>query len=309
MGIAPLYFYGRDQKSEYELIPPLLHYYSYKEKGAEELDVWGPLWMENSREGGVFNVLPIFWHNWGKNEAHTTVFPLVHYGWEGESAHLLATPLFVDRVDGDGAHTFATYLYARHRGRTELDMITPLLWLYRDPDIDLDRTVIFPFFYRNTSNRSNDLAVFPLFAHFERYAISSELWITPLFRHQTSLTGWETDLLPIFFMGRENNSTHLVVPPILWDFASPKSRATVVFPVYWHFSDRDSISQVVGNTFYGEEKVSGGTAWQFHFFPFFSYGESPTGHWWNFLYGLAGYTRDGTMAKMRLGYIPIKLAE
>ena len=308
LGIAPLYFYGHDDRSEYELIPPLLHYYEYTEKGDEELDVWGPLWMESSREGGVFNILPIFWHNWGPNEAHTTVFPFVHYGYEG-NGHLLATPLFVDYVDQEDAHTFATYLYARHRGRTELDMFTPLVWLYRDPDIQLDRTVVLPFYYRNVSPRSNDLAVFPLFGHFERHGISEDLWITPLFRHEHSITGWETDILPFFFMGREQDSTHLVVAPILWDFASPRSRGTVVFPVYWRFADRTSVSQVVGNTYYHEERVSGGTEWEFHLFPVFSYGESPRGHWWNFLYGLAGYTRDGTMSKMRLGYIPITLSD
>ena len=144
MGIAPLYFYGRDDRSEYEIIPPLLHYYSYQEKGEEELDVWGPLWLESSREGGVFNLLPLFWHNWAENEEHTTVLPFFHYGYKG-NAHLLATPLFVDREDETGAHTFATYLYARHRGRTELDMFTPLVWLYRDPDIQLDRKLVFPF--------------------------------------------------------------------------------------------------------------------------------------------------------------------
>ena len=309
MGIAPLYFYGRDDRSEYEVIPPLLHYYSYEEKGEEELDVWGPLWMERSRTGGVVNVLPLFWHNWtGENEAHTTVLPFVHYGYKGTS-HLLATPLFVDREDEEGAHTFATYLYARHRGRTELDMYTPLVWLYRDPDVQLDRQVVFPFFYRNESNRSSDLAVFPFFATFERYGISNDLWITPLFRHKTSLTGWETDIFPLFYFGRENRSTHLVVAPILWDFASPKSRQTVVFPFYWRFSDREGVNQLIGNTYYQEEKVRGGTDWQFHLFPFFSYGESPSGHWWNFLYGIAGYTREGTMSKMRLMYIPIKLSE
>jgi hypothetical protein len=309
MGIAPLYFYGRDDRSEYEIIPPLLHYYSYAEKGEEELDVWGPLWMENSRAGGVFNVLPIFWHNWGKNEKHTTVFPLFHYGWKGNNEHLLATPLFVDHMNEDGEHTFATYLYARHRGRTELDMYTPLVWLYRDPDIQLDRKFVFPFFYSNESNRSSDLALFPLWANFERFGISNETWVTPLFRHKTSLTGWETDIFPFFYMGRENSSTHLVVAPILWDFASPKSRSTVVFPLFWRFSDREGVAQLIGNTYYSEEKVKGGTDWQFHVFPFFSYGESPQGHWWNFFYGLAGYTREGTMAKMRLGFVPITLSE
>jgi hypothetical protein len=55
--------------------------------------------------------------------------------------------------------------------------------------------------------------------------------------------------------------------------------------------------------------VAGGTAWEFHLFPALSFGASPTGHWWNLLYGLAGYTREGTKSKMRALYIPITLSE
>jgi hypothetical protein len=38
-------------------------------------------------------------------------------------------------------------------------------------------------------------------------------------------------------------------------------------------------------------------------------GETPAGHWWNLLYGLAGYTQEGTMSKMRIAYIPFKLSD
>jgi len=309
LGLAPLYFYGRDERSEYEVIPPLLHYYRYNEIGDHSLSVWGPFWSEKSRDGGVFNILPIFWRNWGPNEDHITVLPLFHYGYEGASS-LLATPLFVLAESEEGDDTFATWLYARHRGRTELDMVTPLFWQYRDPDVDLTRTLLFPLFYQESSARSDDLVIFPLFGRFHRHNISDTLWLTPLFRHTTDLTGWETDILPFFFMGRENQSSHLVVAPLLWDFASPKSRGTVVFPVYWRFADQDSISQLVLNTYYHESAArGGGTEWEFHFFPLFSYGEMPDGHWWNVLYGLAGYTTEGTMAKMRVGYVPFTLSE
>ena len=83
----------------------------------------------------------------------------------------------------------------------------------------------------------------------------------------------------------------------------------MVFPVFFRFSDKDSIDQVVLNTYYGEQSVAGGTAWEFHLFPALSFGASPTGHWWNVLYGLAGYTREGTKSKMRALYIPITLSE
>jgi hypothetical protein len=308
MGLAPFYFYGRSDRSEYEVIPPLLHYYHYTDVGDSEVEVWGPVWLERSREGGVVDVLPLFWHNWTDTSHHTTLFPLFHYG-DDEEAQTIVTPLFYDRQGTDGSHTLVTPLWAMHRGRTELDMITPLLWLYRDPDIQQNRVLAFPFVYRNVSNRDDDIVIFPFYGHFERHAIRESWWITPFFRHETSLTGWNTDIFPIFYSGRENRNTHLVVAPILWDFASPSDRQTVVFPFYWRFADTKNTYQVVGNTYYYEERAQSGKSWEFHFFPLFSYGESPQGHWWNVLYGLAGYTRDGTMAKMRALYIPIKLSE
>lgn len=307
LGVAPLYFYGRDEESEYEVIPPLLHYYRYAERGERLLDVWGPYWRERFRGGGSVNVAPFFFHAWNERGFRTTVFPFVHYS-ESDGDRLLATPLFFDRTGADGSHTFGTYLYGRHRGRTEVDMFTPLVWLYRDPDIQQSTVGVFPFFYKNTSNRSDDLAIFPFYGHFKRHGLSDSHWVTPLFNYESNVSGWSTKVLPVFYTGRSNDSTHFVFAPLVWDFASPRSRQTVVFPVFWRFADQKGVTQVIGNTFYFEEKTAKGTEWQFHLFPLLSFGGTPDGHWWNLLYGLAGYTREGTMAKMRLGYVPITLS-
>jgi hypothetical protein len=308
LGLAPFYFYGRDHESEYEVIPPLLHYYHYSDVGDSETNLWGPLLWQRDRKGKVFDILPLFWRNWGRNEDHITFFPFFHYGYEGTS-HLLVTPLFVEARGLHDERTFATWGYARYRGRTELDMVTPLFWWYRDPDLGLDTKMLLPFFYKSKSPKNDDLLIFPFYASFNRPGVSHTTWVTPLFQHNTSVEGWFTNIYPIFFMGRDNRSTHLVAAPVLWDFASPKSRTTVVFPVMFRYSDTQTVSQLTLNTYYHETKVRGGSEWEFHFFPVFSYGESPTGHWWNILYGLAGYTRDGTMSKMRALYIPIKLSE
>lgn len=308
MGIAPFYFYGRDRTSEYEIIPPLLHYYHYDDVGESETNLWGPLLWQRDREGGVFNVMPFYWQNWGKDEEHITLFPLFHYGYEG-SSHLLITPLFLEAEGKDGEDTFVTWGYARYRGRTELDMITPLFWWYRDPDIGLDTKILFPFYYQQTSPRRDDLAIFPFYGHFERPGISKSTFITPLFEHNTSLTGWYTNLYPLFYSGRTYDSTHLVVAPFLFDFASPKSRTTIAFPVFFRFADQQGVSQLALNTYYTEKKVAGGTDWEFHFFPAFSFGGMPNGHWWNVLYGLVGWTSKGETDKLRLLYIPITVSD
>ncbi len=63
----------------------------------------------------------------GKNEHHTTLLPFFHYGYDRNS-WLLINPLFLAAEGLQGESTFVTYLYARYRGRTTLDMVTPLYW-------------------------------------------------------------------------------------------------------------------------------------------------------------------------------------
>ncbi|MEZ4300834.1 MAG: hypothetical protein R3B70_38225 [Polyangiaceae bacterium] len=306
LGVAPFYFFGRDETSEYELFPPLLHYYSYSEQGDKSVNVWGPYVRRHDRESDSTWVLPFYYHSWGKNEDSLTVFPLFHKSYKGNES-LLVTPLFASAKGEDGSSTFVTWGYARYRGRTELDMITPLYWEYRDPDIQRKRQVLFPFFYRDVSPRNDDLAILPFYGRFERKGVSTQTWVTPLFRHATDITGWETDIFPFFYMGRENQSSHLVIAPFFWDFSSPKSRTTIALPFYFRFEDEESITQLALNTFYREKK--GTKEWSMHIFPFVDFGETATGHYWNLFYGLAGYEQKGTTSRMKAFYFPITLSE
>ncbi|MBK8941696.1 MAG: hypothetical protein IPM79_29855 [Polyangiaceae bacterium] len=239
MGIAPFYFYGRDTGpdgrggSEYEVIPPLLHYYSYNEATDSETNLWGPLLWQRDRDGEVFDILPLFYRNWGKNYDNITLFPFFHYGYKGNS-HLLITPLFVEAESEEGADTFVTWGYARYRGRTELDMITPLFWWYRDPDIGLDTKLLFPFYYQSTSPRVDDLMIFPFYAHFKRPGLSESTWVTPLFNYNTSVTGWSTNIYPIFFAGRKIRGHSPRHPPSIGTSRRPsrgRRSCSAVLPV------------------------------------------------------------------------------
>jgi hypothetical protein len=306
-GIVPFYFYGQNEQKKYEAIPPLLHYYRYDDRDLSWLNIWGPYYREHTQKRDMFHMLPLYWSIWGQNERHTTLFPLFHYGWK-DKAWLFVNPFYLLGRGQEGESTFVTWGYARYRGRTELDMITPFYWHYRDPDIQLDQKLLFPFLYSRTSPRESNQVFFPFWGHFERYGVSETTWITPFFQHTHDLRGWQTNIHPILYLGRSGYDTHTVVAPFFWDFASRDSRATVGFPVYWRFSDRDQVSQLVGNVYYHERKLKDGLDWEIHFFPAFSYGETPNGHWWNVLYGLAGYTRRGDHVKMRTLWIPITLS-
>jgi len=307
LGIAPLYFFGQNAEKKYEIIPPLLHYYGYDDRDLSWVNIWGPYYREHTQKREMFHLLPLYFSIWGKNERHTTLLPFFHYGWSDKS-WLFVNPLWLAAEGQNGEDTFVTWGFARYRGRTELDMITPLYWHYRDPDIQLDQKLLFPFLYSRTSPRESTQVFFPFWAHSERYGVSETTFITPFFQHSTDLRGWETNIHPILYLGRSATSTHTVIAPIFWDFADPKSRATVVFPAYWRFSKEREVSQLVGNVYYHETKLSTGLDWEIHIFPAFSYGETPDGHWWNILYGLAGYTRRGDFSQMRTLWIPITLS-
>lgn len=307
LGVFPLYFGGRDEFSSYRLIPPLLHYHEDDQALDSELDIWGPIYSRRQETDHTFHVLPFYWSLWGKDERHTTLFPFFHYGWE-RNASLFINPLWMSATSEEGYETFATWGYARYRGRTELDMYSPLLWLFRDEDAGVDQQLFFPFYYRRTSPRENSLAIFPLFGSFHRYGLERETWITPFFKHEHSLTGWETNLYPFLFFGRDRHESHSVVAPIFWDFSGPSSRVTIAAPVYWRFARPNSLTQLVGNFLYTEKKVAHGSDWQFHVLPAFTYGETPDGHSWDVLFGLIGYERKADYAGMKLFWIPITLA-
>ncbi|MFC1642860.1 hypothetical protein ACFL5O_09295 [Myxococcota bacterium] len=314
-GVVPFFFEGRNEQTYYRLITPLLHYYRRSEKQESWTNVWGPIYRHHAkrsvdaklRDWDMLHVFPLYYSLWGPGERHTTVLPFFHYGYQDDS-WLFVNPLFLMGRGHKGEQTFVTWGYARYRGRTELDMVTPLYWHYRDPDAGLDQKLLFPFLYSRTSPRESSHAFFPFWGHFKRHAISETTWVTPFFQHTHDLRGWATNIHPILYLGRDGHRSHTVIAPFFWDFVDPESRATVGFPVYWRFSDRDSVSQLVGNVFYHERQRRQGLDWQVHVFPAFSYGETPDGHWWNVLYGLAGYTRRGTMAKVRTFWIPIKVS-
>ena len=149
----------------------------------------------------------------------------------------------------------------------------------------------------------------PFYAHLVSPGIRNVTWVTPVFRYAHDITGWESDLFPLLFVGRKRDASHLVVPPILWDFQTPHSDVTVLAPFYVNIADSDATTRFVLNSYYREKKVEGGVDWEYHFFPVFAGGHNPSGSWWNVLYGFVGYTEEGRASHMRVLWIPIPLKE
>lgn len=326
LGVAPFFFKGDNGNVEggrktYTLIPPLAFYHREREADESTFTVAGPVITHEDPKRYVLDVAPFYFSIRGKpesggvKESHTTIFPLFHYGYSPKET-LFAFPGYLHRTTPLVDTTVTPfYVHAKTRkGRTSLTTagpIVPLYYGYDDADTGFSARGFFPFYYGDHGNEGQSTWT-PLFARFERYGESRTYWAFPNVTWQKSWKGWETDFHPIFYLGRSEQSSHLVVAPFLWDFASPKSRQTVAFPFFWRFADTKTqeITQVAGNTVYLQKKASGtnGLDWQFHFVPLFSYGENPAGYFWNVLFGLAGYKRQGTLSQVKALWLPITLS-
>ncbi len=323
-GFAPFAFGGDNgnldgARKKYTLVPFAFYYHRESEVDSSRVTIAGPVVLQADEKRSVSDVLPFYFHikghpeTGGIDEEHTTVFPLFHVGHKQDET-LFASAVYLRRKTPT-VDTMLTLLYSHattRNGATSLTAagpILPLYWRYRDVDIDKSSFALLPLFYRSTSPRGSDWLT-PLVGRFEEYGVSKTYWAVPTFLFSSDAHGWEGDMLPIAFFGRSNQNTHAVVAPLLWDFANPKGRTTIVVPLYVRLADAtdDSILQVTGNTVYIQKRVAGGIDWQFHVVPLVSYGGMPHGHWWNFLYGLAGYTHDSDGSKtVRAFWLPIQI--
>jgi hypothetical protein len=320
MGVAPFFFHGDNGNLEgsrrtYTLIPPLFYYRSEHELDGTATTVVGPIISQSNPKRDVFDVAPFYFHIHGKPESggvaeeYTTLFPFFHYGHDATSS-LFILPGYYRRVTPT-ADTILTPFFSQTETRhgattlTAAGPIVPLWWNYRDRDLDVHAWAIAPFFLTSDSPTGHDWLT-PLAGRFESYGESRTWWFFPTLTLSMDRHGWENDFHPIVYTGRKDDASHTVVAPFFWDFANPKGRTTVGFPFYWRFVDTedDSVVQVAANTLYMQKRVTGGQDWQFHLLPLFSYGEHPTGYFWNVLFGLAGYSRDGASSQIRALWIP-----
>lgn len=323
-GIAPLVFHGDNgnldgARKQYTLIPPALFFHRERELDESRFTVVGPVIAESNPKRSILDVAPLFFSISGKpetggvRESHTTLFPLFHYGYSPDKS-LFVIPGYLRRVTKT-TDTLLTPFYSHlttRKNSTSTTFAGPLVPIYyRDRDFDIGYSAlgIFPFYYGSSSPKGRALLT-PLFARIEDYNVSRKYWVFPNLTYTRDLGGWETDIHPIVYVGRDQSSSHTVVAPVFWDFANPKGRTTIGFPLYWRFADTTdgTVTQVAANTLYRERKVPGGTDWQFHLLPLFSYGQSPTGYWWNVLFGLAGYDKDGATSKIKALWLPITIS-
>lgn len=300
--LFPFYFHGEDTavgaSSSYTLIPPLLFYTKKNEEQGSSVTWVGPYMQREDPKRRTTALFPFYYHIGGKpqdkgeEESHTTIFPLMHYG-KTKDRSLLVTP-GVLTYRSVNASTLMTPFYSNFDNRkantslTVAGPVVPMFIHYKDRPLGLTGTGVLPFFYADSSPRHNEVWT-PAYYHRNNYGQNTFTWALPTFTLSTDSEGWAAALHPVVYVGHSGAAKHLVVAPVYWRFSN---------------SDTGSLTQVALNTLYTQKRVNGGTDWQFHLLPLFSYGENPRGHFWNVLFGLAGYTREDERRTVRALWIP-----
>jgi hypothetical protein len=196
-----------------------------------------------------YHIFPVFW---GKNKrdelSHLVLFPLL---WHvpGEVTTLL--PLFWRSRDGK-ATTFITPLFGRHwraEDRHSMWALWPLLRWERNRDRVSRR--LLPFYAGARDDDGRWDLVLPLFYR-GRDADSTTL-VTPLFGHYR-----ETDkrhatwLLPLFYHERDGDKTRLVTPLFGRSYEAEDRHATWLLPFYAGKRDGDRRWRALLPLFYHE---------------------------------------------------------
>ncbi|MFK7987042.1 MAG: hypothetical protein AB8I08_13540 [Sandaracinaceae bacterium] len=328
-GVFPFLWVENAETTNYTLAPPFYFRFQDEDEGTE-LTVIPPLLFYHRSEpnGSYWGIPPLVHHNSGPDHTSTTIFPLLsHYSEEADAFRLVLGGIFWYWQD-HGDETVVTPLYQRFRGATEMDAVAPFFFYIRDPRTDSVTLAVPPLVWHFEDPASVATVVFPFFARFEERGRQTT-WVTPLVaNHVNHEVGDETtwvfptiqvsrwhdgdavNIHPIWYYESTPSHRHSVLAPFWWDFEEfegDQNRYTVLFPFFWRIREGNTTSTLVMNVYHRETVRSDSSEWEFHIFPFFSYGEySSGGHWWKIFYGLAGYERRGPYGITTLAYIPFQ---
>ncbi len=344
-GIFPFVWVHDSPTEQYQLAPPL--FFRYRNVRAEEtVTVIPPFYYSERPRESFWGIAGLVHHDEGPGFHSTTIPPLLFHYSEEPEVFRLTTPLFL-WFQEHGTETLATPLYQRYRGATEFDGVVPFFWWIRDPRDHSETLAIPPVFFHWSSPGSDNWVVLPFFGLFDDHG-RRHTWVTPLVANTNDLehgdeTTWvfptlqvsrwhdgdAVNLHPLFYYESVPSHQHLVAFPLWFDFeqfeetgegprrgrGASRNRYSVLFPFYWRIAEGITETQILLNTYFrrrdwaeGGEREERRWEWEFHFAPFFDYGELSNGeHWWRVLYGLVGWEHRRTHNRLWFFYIPIDL--
>jgi len=253
-GLFPLLFTRTGKLTGYRVVFPVFwQFYS----PYHNTTVAGPFFYRRRGPRTTMGLAPLGVYDWDREVGSTlaTVIPLFYYSASdhGRRANLVS-PLVLYERDDEARVThwglLAPPFYSRRDPDREVDALIPLglrwhdkvdqstTWVvgptlfYDDPEGGTQ--VFFPFFWRFSDARTGAATsiLFPLGYRHRRPDGTHTNLLFP-FYYRRDLDGWSGRLLPVLFVDRHADHSHVVLFPVFWQLNNPRARTTILGPAYY----------------------------------------------------------------------------
>lgn len=239
IGIAPLFFYGKDIKTtkRYLEIPPILWYfgnstydfllippYYYFKESDKFLTGFPPLFFYKGEDvRGSLVIFPILWYYWDDEEGEsTTVIPPIYYQCYFDGYGFGIPPfLFVKNRGEEKNYTlFPLFYYGRSNENSSDLLITPLVWYTKGKNYKGGGVLFYHWYKREDSS------------YFYSFIPFVFQWGNTILKEKNLL------IFPLAFYSRGLSTRNFVVFPLWWDLIQfEESRRFGLLPFFFRLED------------------------------------------------------------------------
>ncbi|HEX6241010.1 MAG TPA: hypothetical protein VFZ61_08955, partial [Polyangiales bacterium] len=249
-GLFPILWGKRDGNTANTVVPPI--YWRFREDDPLRITtVVPPFYHLRRKEVTKWGLAPlVFGEQSPELNTVTVPFALFHHA-SGPKEYRVITPL-MSYLYSDSGERWWTPVYQRKRGERGFDAVAPFYvrtwdqrdmshglyvppfyWRWQDPANDTQ--LIFPFLLRTNYAGLSKAWLTPLVGHFQNFEKRSHTWwALPTFHYAWDATSWKFNIHPLFYRKVAQDSSHLAIAPLLFDFHSKakQTHRTVVFPLW-----------------------------------------------------------------------------
>jgi len=222
-GVAPVYFYAKNDQRSVLAIPPLLLYRRHDFTN-DSVRMLAALIVYHTSEPSSDStvVFPLWWSAHDRQRSHRVLFP-VYWHFDDQEAH--TTLNFVGPV------FWASNGTSRTRG------LAPIAWRSDDSATGGSSNALIPFFYESRAPKR--FRFFTLLGGYSR-SETSRTWYALLFASSDGIERRFRMFAPFWF-SNENKGTETrtrVIPPLLYvSRTTPQTALTTFLALFWHHRD------------------------------------------------------------------------
>jgi hypothetical protein len=240
-GVAPLYFYAKNNERSLLVAPPLLLYRRADFKDhTVRMTAAALIYHSSAADSHTTVVFPLWWSGHEKARSHRVLFPLYwHFANQDDQSTLnVAGPLFWSSS-----------------GTWRTQGLVPIAWRSHDTRSSASSLALLPLFYE--AHGGGRFRLLTLLAGYSA-SVTSHTWYVGTIFASDGLESRSLGILPLWY-SHENKlketRTQVVLPLLLYAHRTPQTALTTVLALFWHHRDIASSTTLVLPLYYDFHEV------------------------------------------------------